>query len=129
MYIIKNRLQLIATGFYQFLNILKKRQPATATSFESGQPQPMVQLQSVAFGPVSVIFLVLATGPLNTIYNHFLKAAINILLEGDHDLCVLHIPGNEKNIADMLSCSNFSTTLFLVSTQNFLFQTMGLVSQ
>ena len=66
----KNRLQLIATSFYQFLNNLKKRQPATATGFESGQLQPMVWLQLVAFGPVSVIFLVLATGPLNTTYFH-----------------------------------------------------------
>ena len=63
-------MQLIATGFYRFLNILKKRQPATATGFESGQLQPMVWLQLVVFGPVSVIFLVLATGSLNTIdYN------------------------------------------------------------
>ena len=67
IYIIKNWLQLIATGFYQFLNILKKRQLATATGFESGQPQPMVQLQLVTFSLVSVIFSVLATGPLNTI--------------------------------------------------------------
>ena len=34
--------------------------------FKTPQLQPVVQLHLVAFGLVSVVFLVLATGPLNT---------------------------------------------------------------
>ena len=64
----------VATDCNRFLLVFEyskkkatsNQQPATATGFESGQPQPMVQLQLVAFRLVSVIFLVLATGPLNT---------------------------------------------------------------
>ena len=57
--------KLVATDCNRFLSVFEYSKKK-ATSFESGQLQPMVQLQSVAFGPVSVIFFVLATGPLNT---------------------------------------------------------------
>jgi hypothetical protein len=44
-------------------------------------------------------------------YNHILKAAVNILLDGGHDLRVLHIPGTENSVADALSRSNLSIAL------------------
>lgn len=44
-------------------------------------------------------------------YNHFLKAAVDILTEGEHDLRVLHIHGSDNVVADALSRSNFSTAL------------------
>ena len=55
----------VATDCNRFLLVFEYSKKK-ATGFESGQPQPMVRLQLVVFGPVSVIFSVLATGPLNT---------------------------------------------------------------
>jgi len=47
-------------------------------------------------------------------YNHLLIAAVDIVLAGDHNLRVLHVPGLENQVADALSRSNFEFTLKLV---------------
>lgn len=41
-------------------------------------------------------------------YNHILKSAIDILIDGLHDLRVLHIPGDENGVADALSRFDFA---------------------
>jgi len=46
-------------------------------------------------------------------YNHLLKSAVDILVNGDHNLRVLHIPGAENDVADALSHSQFSQALQL----------------
>ena len=46
-------------------------------------------------------------------YNHLLRAAIDILNSGDHDLRVLHVPGIENAVADALSQAEFSRALIL----------------
>jgi hypothetical protein len=47
-------------------------------------------------------------------YNHLLTAAVDILLHGEHELRVLHVPGVNNNVADALSRFNFTTALLLV---------------
>jgi hypothetical protein len=47
-------------------------------------------------------------------YNHFLKSAVDILLSGQHDLCVLHISGFNNEVADALSHFNISSALSIV---------------
>jgi len=46
-------------------------------------------------------------------YNCIIKAAIDILLEGNHDLRVLHIAGDDNAVADVLSRSQFMRALVL----------------
>ena len=46
-------------------------------------------------------------------YNCIIKAAIDILLEGNHDLRVLHIAGDDNAVADALSRSQFMRALVL----------------
>ena len=46
-------------------------------------------------------------------YNCILKAAVDILLEGKHQLRVLHIPGEKNEVADVLSRANFMRALDL----------------
>ena len=46
-------------------------------------------------------------------YNHLLKTAIDILNIGNHDMCVLHVPGLENGVADALSRTNFQRALDL----------------
>ena len=46
-------------------------------------------------------------------YNHLLKASVDILVDGDHSLRVLHVPGTENDVADALSRSQFSRALQL----------------
>ena len=41
-------------------------------------------------------------------YNHLLRAAVDILNWGEHDLRVLHVPGTENAVADALSRAEFS---------------------
>ncbi|KJA19287.1 hypothetical protein HYPSUDRAFT_143936 [Hypholoma sublateritium FD-334 SS-4] len=41
-------------------------------------------------------------------YNHILKSAIDILIDGSHDLRVLHVPGIENSVADALSHFDFA---------------------
>jgi hypothetical protein len=48
-------------------------------------------------------------------YNHLLRAAVDILQHGNHDLRVLHVSGTHNEVADALSRSDFSTALNLVS--------------
>jgi hypothetical protein len=55
-----------------YINILVKAgcnqlQPATGPGKKIEQPQLLVQLHLVAFGPVAVVFLVAPTEPSNTI--------------------------------------------------------------
>jgi hypothetical protein len=52
--------------FERFSFFLNYNATATGSSAQSGQPQPAVRLQSVAFSPVPVIFSVHATGPADT---------------------------------------------------------------
>jgi len=47
-------------------------------------------------------------------YNHLVKAAVDILVEGDHQLRVFHVPGVQNKVADALSCLEFSKVLDLV---------------
>jgi hypothetical protein len=46
-------------------------------------------------------------------YNHLLRAAVDILNWGEHDLRVLHIPGTKNAVADALSRAEFSRALSL----------------
>jgi hypothetical protein len=46
-------------------------------------------------------------------YNHILRFAVDILLDGDHDLRVLHIPGEDNDVADAISREDFSRVLDL----------------
>jgi len=46
-------------------------------------------------------------------YNCIIKAAIDILLEGGHDLQVLHIAGIDNGVADTLSRSQFMRAISL----------------
>ena len=46
-------------------------------------------------------------------YNCILKAAVDVLLEGDHDLRVIHISGESNSVADALSRSQFMRALSL----------------
>jgi len=46
-------------------------------------------------------------------YNCIIKTAIDILLEGSHDLRVLHIAGDDNGVADALSRSQFMHALSL----------------
>ena len=41
-------------------------------------------------------------------YNHILKSAVDILVDGSHDLRVLHIAGVDNGVADALSCFDFA---------------------
>ena len=66
--------------------------------------------------------IVIYTDNLNTVnifnsfralpsYNHLLKAAVDILTSGDHELRVLHILGTENQVADALSRLNITQAL------------------
>ena len=46
-------------------------------------------------------------------YNCILKAAVDILLENQFQLCVLHIAGDNNGVADALSHANFMRALSL----------------
>jgi hypothetical protein len=46
-------------------------------------------------------------------YNHLLKAAVDTLNNGDHDMRILHIAGTENSIADALSRSDFHRAMAL----------------
>jgi hypothetical protein len=41
-------------------------------------------------------------------YNILLREAVNLLVDGHHDLRVLHVPGEENVMADALSRANFN---------------------
>jgi hypothetical protein len=69
--------------------------------------------------------IIIYTNNLNTVdisnsfqalptYNHLLKAAVDILTSGQHDLHVLHVPGTNNGVADALSRSQISSALTLV---------------
>jgi hypothetical protein len=47
-------------------------------------------------------------------YNHLLKAAVDILSSGDHDMRVLHVPGVDNAVADALSRADFQRAIDLV---------------
>ncbi|PBK86064.1 hypothetical protein ARMGADRAFT_1047939 [Armillaria gallica] len=47
-------------------------------------------------------------------YNPILKSTVNILISHAIELRVLHIPGSENDVADALSCSQFSRARSLV---------------
>ena len=44
-------------------------------------------------------------------YNHLLKAAIDIILQNDYSLCVIHVPGEQNVVTDALSRVHFSIAL------------------
>jgi len=46
-------------------------------------------------------------------YNCIIQTAIDILLKGRHDLRVLHVSGEENEVADALSCSHFMRVMSL----------------
>ena len=52
-------------------------------------------------------------------YNHLLKSAIDILIENDYSLRVLHVPGEENIVADALSRVHFSVALRIEPTTFF----------
>ncbi|KNZ79038.1 hypothetical protein J132_04738 [Termitomyces sp. J132] len=41
------------------------------------------------------------------LYNPLLKAIVDILINQEHQLKVLHVPGEQNEIADLLSRDNF----------------------
>ena len=45
------------------------------------------------------------------VYNHLLKSAIDILTKNDYTLHVLHIPGKDNIVTDVLSQVKFSVAL------------------
>jgi hypothetical protein len=51
-------------------------------------------------------------------YNCILKAAVDILLEGKHQLRVLHVPGEKNEVADALSRAEFMRALDLQPSLN-----------
>jgi uncharacterized membrane protein YoaK (UPF0700 family) len=59
-------LKLVATGFLAVFNNFQNKVTGNWTDAKTEQSQLLVQLQLIAFGPVPVFFLVLATRPLNT---------------------------------------------------------------
>lgn len=61
-------------------------------------------------------------------YNHLLKAAVDVLIANDYSLRVLHISGDENDVADALSHIQFSVTLTCVpELKLFAFHPPGLV--
>ena len=46
-------------------------------------------------------------------YNHLLKAAVDTLNHGDHDMRILHIAGTENTVANALSCADFYRAMAL----------------
>ena len=52
-------------------------------------------------------------------YNCILKAAVDLLLEGRHQLRVLHITGEDNAVADALSRGDYMRTLSLQPTLPF----------
>ncbi|KAJ3490946.1 hypothetical protein NLJ89_g11390 [Agrocybe chaxingu] len=44
-------------------------------------------------------------------YNPILCFAVDILLDGEHDLCVLHVAGDQNVVADALSCQDFGCAI------------------
>lgn len=46
-------------------------------------------------------------------YNILLKEAVDLLFNENHDLCVLHVPGYDNNVADALSQAEFGRALDL----------------
>ena len=44
-------------------------------------------------------------------YNNILKAAVDIINKGDHNIRVLHVPGAENTVADALSRADFQRAL------------------
>jgi hypothetical protein len=44
-------------------------------------------------------------------YNHLLKQAVDVIIQNDFSLRVLHIPGKANVVADVLSCVRFSVAL------------------
>ncbi len=57
------------------------------------------------------IFNLLRASPT---YNPILKSAVDVMISHGIDLQVLHIPGSENDVADALSCSQFSRAQGLV---------------
>jgi hypothetical protein len=47
-------------------------------------------------------------------FNRLLRFAVDILIGGDHDLRVLHVPGDENTVADAISRQDFGEALRLV---------------
>jgi len=47
-----------------------------------------------------------------------LRFSVDLLLEGEHDLRVLHVPGEENEIADALSWHQFQRALDLRSPKS-----------
>ena len=61
-------------------------------------------------------------------YNHFLKSAMDVLIENDYSLCVLHIPGENNVVADALLHVNCSVALQVEPYLNlYTFNPPGLV--
>ena len=46
-------------------------------------------------------------------YNVLLRAAVDLLTDGPHDLCVLHVLGVNNSVADALSRADFNCALTL----------------
>jgi hypothetical protein len=44
-------------------------------------------------------------------YNHLLKSAVDIVIQNDYSLRVLHVPGEQNIVADALSRVQFSVAL------------------
>lgn len=61
-------------------------------------------------------------------YNHLLKQAVDVMIQNDFSLRVLHIPGEDNVIADALSRVQFSVALHIEPTLKFFtFNPPGLV--
>src|SRR6266511_1682128 len=75
-------------------DITRTRDPA-----QPGQPVPDTNLNTVD------IFASLRALPA---YNVILQTAVDLLYEGNHELRVLHVPGEANTVADALSRQNYA---------------------
>jgi len=49
-------------------------------------------------------------------YNNLLKATVDILMSGGHELHVLHVGGEQNEVADAISQADFTKALAIVPT-------------
>ena len=71
--------------------------------FKMPQPQPVVRLHLVAFGPVLVVFSVLATRPLNTRRSAFIYTDFILMASSSSELAFKNLSESVRTSLQMLN--------------------------